>query len=103
MAQDTHIYGEVKSKTGMKKIYVEIRRDVDKAKSRPDLTELYKRAGYLITLTHAPSWEERFGKDASKQRRVAKEEFGTTARKINRRAEAIGAEADYDETWGDGK
>jgi hypothetical protein len=103
MAQDTHIYGEVRSKTGLKKIFTEIRHDVERAKSRPDLTELYKRAGYLITLTYAPSWEERFGREASSLRKVAKEEFGTTARKINRRAEALGTEADYDETWGDGR
>lgn len=100
MAQDTHIYGEVNSKTGLKKIFTEIREDVDKAKSRPDLTELYRRAGYLITLTHAPSWEEKFGKDAAQFREVAEDEFGTTARKINRRAREIGTEADYDETWG---
>jgi hypothetical protein len=102
MAQDTHIYGEVKSKTDLKKIFTEIRHDVEEARSRPDLTELYKRAGYLITLTHAPSWEEKFGKEAAQLRKVAKEEFGTTARKINRRAEQIGTEANYDETWGDG-
>jgi hypothetical protein len=100
MAQDTHIYGEVNSKTGLKKVFNEIRHDVEKAKSRPDLTELYRRAGYLITLTHAPSWEEKFGREAPQYRKVAKDEFGTTARKINRRAKAIGAEADYDETWG---
>jgi len=45
MAHDTHIYGEVNSKTGLKKIFMEIRQDVEKAKSRPDLTELYRRAG----------------------------------------------------------
>ena len=103
MAHDTHIYGEVNSKTGLKKVFTEIRHDVDKAKSRPDLTELYKRAGYLITLTHAPSWEEKFGREAGQLRKVAKEEFSTTARKINRRAKEIGTEGDYDETWGDGR
>ena len=35
--------------------------------------------------------------------RVAEDEFGTTARKINRRAEAIGAAGDYDEKWGNGR
>jgi len=100
MPQDTHVYGEVNSQTDLKKIFTEIRQDIDKAKSRPDLTELYKRAGYLITLTHAPSWEERFGKDAVQFRKVAMEEFGTTARKINRHAKEIGTEADYDEQWG---
>jgi hypothetical protein len=100
MAQDTHIYGAVESRTGLKKIFTEIRRDVDKARSRPDLTELYKRAGYLITLTHAPSWAEKFGGEVAQLRRVAEVEFGTTARKINRRARQIDTEADYDETWG---
>src|SRR5262245_33361775 len=101
MTHDRHIYGEVNSKTGMKKVFQEIRRDVAHAGSRPTLTELYKRAGYLITLTHAPSWEEKFGKDAATLRHVGEEEFGRTARKINRRAAQIGVEADYDETWGD--
>jgi hypothetical protein len=103
MAHDTHIYGEVHSRAGLKKIFAEIRQDVARAKSRPDLTELYKRAGYLITLTYSPAWAERFGKEASQLREVAKEEFGTTARKINRRAREIGTEADYDDMWGDGR
>jgi len=55
MAQDTHLYGEVNSKTGLQDVFQEIRHDVDNAKSRQGLTELYRRAGYLITLTHAPS------------------------------------------------
>ena len=98
MPHDTHIYGEVESKTGLTKIFREIRQDVEKAKSRSDLTELYKRAGYLITLTYAPSWVTKFGKEAAQLRKVAKEEFGTTARKINSRAREIGSDADYDET-----
>jgi hypothetical protein len=96
-----HIYGEVKSKTGLRKVFSEIRKDVGNAKSRPALTELYKRAGYLITLTHAPSWKEKFGKEASELRRVGEKEFTTTAKKINSRAKKIGAESDFDETWGE--
>jgi hypothetical protein len=100
LAYDTYIYGEVNSKTGMRHIFREIRRDVAQAQSRPALTELYKRAGYLITLTHAPSWEANFGPDARRLARVAEGQFASTARKINRRAEQIGTEADYDEKWG---
>jgi hypothetical protein len=103
MATDRHIYGKVNSKTGMKRVFTDIRRDVASAKSRPALTELYKRAGYLITLTHAPSWEEKFGRGAAAIRKVGEEEFSKTARKINRRAARIGAAADYDEKWGDGR
>jgi hypothetical protein len=100
MTQDRHVYGEVNSKTGMKRVFQDIRREVAGAGSWPTLTELYKRAGYLITLTHAPSWEEKFGPEARTLRTLGKEEFRKTAKKINRRAAQIGTEADYDETWG---
>lgn len=100
MATDRHIYGEIKSKTGMKKVFSEIRKDVGQARSRPALTELYRRAGYLITLTHAPSWKEKFGKEAGELRRVGEQEFATTAKKINSQAKKIGAQADFDEKWG---
>jgi len=55
MVHDAHVYGEVNSPKSLKEVFREIRRDIDAAKSPPDLTELYQRAGYLITLTHAPS------------------------------------------------
>jgi hypothetical protein len=103
MSDDRHIYGEVKSKTGLRRVFTDIRRDVEKAGSRPALTELYKRAGYLITLTHSPSWEEKFGKEARALRQIGKEEFRKTAHKINRRAARVGTEANYDETWGEGR
>jgi hypothetical protein len=101
MATDRHIYGEIKNKTDMRKVFSAIRRDVTHAHSRPALTELYKRAGYLITLTHAPSWKEKFGSDARELRKLGEEEFGKTARKINSQAKKVGAEADFDETWGE--
>ena len=102
MATDKgHIYGEIENKTDMRKVFTEIRKDVQHAKSRPALTELYKRAGYLITLTHAPSWKQKFGKEASELREVGEEEFQTTTKKINSRAKKIGTDADFDETWGE--
>jgi hypothetical protein len=102
MAQDRHVYGEINSQNGLKVVFRDIRKEVESAKSRPALTELYKRAGYLITLTHAPAWRKKFGTKTASMRSVAKEEFTTTARKINHRAEAIGATGDYDEKWGPG-
>jgi hypothetical protein len=103
MSDHRHIDGEVDNKTGMKRVFNEIRRDVDAAKSRPALTELYKRAGYLITLTYAPSWEQKFGNDAVALRQVGEDEFRKTAHKINRRAVKLGTDADYDEKWGSGR
>jgi hypothetical protein len=101
MTQERRIYGEVENKTDLKEIFTAIRGDVQQAGSREALTELYRRAGYLITLTHAPSWREKFGDKASALRKDAEDEFTKTARAINRRAAAIGTDADYDETWGE--
>src|SRR5215470_8232156 len=103
MSGDRHIYGEINNKTGMKRVFTEIRRNVAGAKSRPALTELYKRAGYLITLTYAPSWQEKFGKDAPALRRVGEDELRRTAHRINRRATKILTDADFDEKWGHGR
>jgi hypothetical protein len=100
MATTRHIYGEINNKTDLRKVFTAIRKDVSQAKSRPALSELYKRAGYLITLTHAPSWKEKFGRHASELRKLGEKEFSSTAKKINSRAKKIGAEADFDEKWG---
>lgn len=94
------IYGEVESKSDLKEVFSHIRGDVAKADKRPDLTELYKRAGYLVTLTYSPSWKEKFGSEASELRSLAEEEFGKTADRINSHAKAIGVEPDYDTKWG---
>lgn len=101
MAKDTHIYGEVDNKTDLKDVFLQIREDVENADSRSALTELYRRAGYLITLTNASSWEKKFGDEIDEIRAVGEDEFSKTARKINSRAEKIGTDADYDETWGE--
>ena len=103
MAQDRHIYGEVNTKTDLKHVFTKIRHDIDQASSRPALTELYKRAGYLVTLSHAPSWKKKFGDEAQALRALAKEEFASTARHLNHRAKQVGVESDYDEQWGDGQ
>jgi hypothetical protein len=100
MANGTRVYGEVDHKEDLHRVFSQLRRDVDAADSRADLTQLYRRAGYLIALTYAPSWEEKHGRAAADLRQVAEKEFGTTARRINGRARQIGTEAGYDETWG---
>jgi hypothetical protein len=101
MAKDRNIYDDIDNKTDLRDVALMIRKDVDDADSRDELTELYRRAGYLVTLSHAQSWEKKFGNDIGEIREVAQEEFAKTARKVNRRAEDIGTDADYDESWGD--
>ncbi|MEA2513678.1 MAG: hypothetical protein QOJ59_3165 [Thermomicrobiales bacterium] len=98
---DHHVYGEVDNVRDLREIFGKIRHDVERADSRDELTELYRRAGYLVTLSFAPAWKKKFGDQIDEIRRVAEEEFAKTARAINKRAEEIGTEPDYDEKWGD--
>jgi hypothetical protein len=100
MATRGDIHGHINDEADMRRVFKDIRRDVTQAESRPILTELYRRAGYLITLTYSPSWAEKFGRKARQLRQVAENEFRITAQRINRRAEQIGTTADYHETWG---
>ncbi|MCG3117765.1 MAG: hypothetical protein LLH30_19005 [Candidatus Manganitrophus sp. SA1] len=100
MGTKTHIYGEINNKTDLKEVSMAIRKDVESADSREALTELYKRAGYLVTLSYSPAWEKKFGERLREVCQTAEEEFRITARKINQRAKEIGIEADYDEAWG---
>ena len=100
MHQKREIYGEINTEADMRRVFGEIRQDVDNAESRADLTELYRRAGYLITLTYAPSWAEKFGPEAERLRQIGENEFRKTALRVNERAREIGTEDDYKETWG---
>jgi hypothetical protein len=100
MAKSRDIYGPVKSESDLHRVFLEIRHDVAEASSRPALTELHRRAGYLITLTYSPSWNEKFGGEVGRLRRVAQGEFQKTAHRINRRAGQIGTDANYHESWG---
>lgn len=101
MAEGRRMYGEIDNQTDLKAVFSEIRNDTEHAKSRAGLTELYRRAIYLITLAEAPAWETKSGDELDEIRKAAEEEFGKTARKINHRAEMVGTDANYDEKWGD--
>lgn len=94
------VYGHVGSRADIDRIFSEIRDDLGHAKSRATLTELYRRAGYLITLTYAPSWAERFGDKAAGLRHEAEADFRKLVKQINAKAEKIGEDGDYDENWG---
>jgi hypothetical protein len=100
MHKNRDTYGEINNEADMRQVFSEIRQDVNSAESRSDLTELYRRAGYLITLTYAPSWAEKFGAEAERLRQLGENEFRKTAHDVNQRARAIGTEANYKETWG---
>jgi len=93
---------QIGSQQDIMMIFNEIEQEVDSAENRPTLTELYKRAGYLVTLTQEPSWTRRLNpNDAEKIQQAAETEFEKTANLINDRARTIGTSPDYDDVWGE--
>ncbi len=56
MARDTHIYGEVNSKSDMKKIFLAIRREAEEADSRPALTRLSRFAPVFGRRRRVSTW-----------------------------------------------
>jgi hypothetical protein len=100
LAQDARVNAWVDNKTDLRAVYRHIRSDANRTTSRPELTELYRRAGRLVTLNHASAWSREFKGAIGEIRYVAEDGFATTARKIYTRAEQVGITAEYDETWG---
>jgi hypothetical protein len=88
-------YGAVESAADLDRIFAAIRADVAVAETRADLTRLYRRAGYLVTLTYSRPWRTRFGDGLPALRKESEHEFAATAQAINRRAAEIGTEPDY--------
>jgi hypothetical protein len=92
------LYSDVDSKT-MKVLFDRIRRDVANAQSREALTEIYERAGGLVSLTDARSWKLKHTRNAADLCALSKDEFRTIAKNIKRRAHQLGTEPNFAETW----
>jgi hypothetical protein len=86
-------------RTHLRRTFGEIREALEKARSREDLTELYKQAVYMILMTHSSPVDEKFDREMSRRRGITEREFTRTVRMINRQAKKLGMEADYDENW----
>ena len=97
MATDTH--NDEVTKTDLRHTFQGIREDVEKATSREDLTVLYKRAAYMILMTHASPLADKTNREMKRRREITERDFARTVRLINRQAKKIGTEADYNEKW----
>jgi len=98
MTRDTHI-DQSYTQTDLRRTFQEIRESVEKATSREELTELYKKTAYMITMTHASPVMETSDQEIRSRREVTEKEFARTVRLINEQAKKLGGEADYDEDW----
>ena len=94
MTTDTHHHEK-----DLHQVFREIREGVENAQTREELTELYKRTGYMITMTHATPVEEKQDREIKRRRETTEHEYTRTVHAINKRAGEIGVEADYNENW----
>jgi hypothetical protein len=98
MTRDTHI-DETYNRTDPRRTFDEIRENVEKATSQEELSELYKKTAYMITLTHASPVVETSDQKIRSRREMTEKEFARTVHLLNERAKKLGVEADYDEDW----
>ena len=96
---ETHTHVDGNARTDFRGRFKEIREAVGEAQSKEELTELYKRAVYMILMTHSSPIDEKVDRSLKRKREAAEREFTRTVRVINRYARKIGLEADYDENW----
>jgi len=98
MTKDTLTDDVTHDRRDVQGTFQEIREAVEKAKSREDLTELYKQTAYMILMTHSTPLDEK-DKEMKRRRELTEKEFATTVRLINTRAEKIGVEPNYNVNW----
>ena len=98
MAKDTLIEEIHQDRKDVRSTFKEIRKALEKAESREDLTELYKQSVYMILMTHSSPVNEK-DREMKRRRESTEREFARTVRTINRRAQKIRVEPDYIEDW----
>jgi hypothetical protein len=99
LPSEPHDKNDVNPRTDMRGTFNEIRETIDKAQTKEDLTELYKRSVYMILMTHSSPLDDKLDQDLKRKREVAEKEFVRTVHMINQRAKEINVEADYSEHW----
>ncbi len=98
MTKDTLLNEVTHDRTDLRRTFEEIREALEKAKSKEDLTELYKQSVYMILMTHSTPVDEK-DKEMKRRRETTEKEFARTVHMINEQAKKIGMEPNYNEDW----
>jgi hypothetical protein len=94
-----HDKDDVNPRTDLRGTFKEIREDIEKAQSKEDLTELYKRSVYMILMTHSSPIDDKLDRELKRKRETTEREFARAVRMINHQAKKLGIEPDYNEDW----
>ena len=99
LPKEPHDKDDVNPRTDLRGTFKEIREAIEKAQSKEDLTELYKRSVYMILMTHSSPVDDKLDRELKKKRETTEKEFVRAVRMLNRQAKKLGLEADYNEDW----
>lgn len=98
MTKETHVV-EGNARIDPRGRFKQIREELEKVQSQEELTDLYKRSVYMILMTHSSPIDEKADREIKRKREMTEREFTRTVRMINKRAQKLGLEADYNEDW----
>jgi hypothetical protein len=99
LPKEPHDKDDVNPRTDLRGTFKEIRKDIEKAQSKEDLTELYKRSVYMILMTHSSPIDDKLDRELKRKRETTEREFARAVRMINLQAKKLGLEPDYNEDW----
>lgn len=99
ITSEPHDKDDVNPRTDLRGTFKEIRNDIEKAQTKEDLTELYKRSVYMILMTHSSPIDVNSDHEMKRKRETAESEFVRVVRLINQQAKEIDVEANYNEDW----
>ena len=99
LPKEPHDKDDVNPRTDLRGTFKEIREAIEKAQSKEDLTELYKRSVYMILMTHSSPVDDKLDRELKRKRETSEKEFVRAVRMINRQAKKLGLEAAYNEDW----
>lgn len=98
MTKDTLSSEGSPSQSDLRHAFEKICKALETVQSREELTEFYKKAAYMVWMTHSTPLDKK-DREMIRQRETTEQEFVRTVRLINRQAEKIGVQADYSESW----
>lgn len=99
LPKEPHDKNDVNPRTDLRGTFKEIRETIEKAQSKEDLTELYKRSVYMILMTHSSPVDDQLDLELKRKRETTEREFARAVRMINRQAKKLGIEPDYNDDW----
>jgi hypothetical protein len=86
--------GFVRTRADLRRLFEEIRDEIELTSSEQHLHGLYRQAKYLLTLPSSFIWKLRLGDEARNLKEMAELEFGATLERLRERTRILGLAID---------